>query len=150
MSSKKYFQYSKSIMKISLSVMLIIDCASFAINYDISCSFNWFPNLKCWVEKYKLTKTVDRHIPFLIYDNTSINGGRLLYFAPETIFRNCDIYIFNAYFLGKKTPSTFFFFCKIVNNSQETYFTYSQQDLILHICTISHKIINYCMNLTRI
>ena len=67
--------------------------------------------------KSKLTKTVDRHIPFLLYDNTSINGGRLLYFAPETIFRNCDIYNFNAYFLGKDA-SNFFLFCNIVVDSQ--------------------------------
>ena len=70
--------------------------------------------------KSKLTKTVDRHIPFLLYDNASINGGRLLYFAPETIFRNCDIYNFNAYFLGKRRLQLFSFFHKIVVNSQET------------------------------
>ena len=71
--------------------------------------------------KAKLTKTVDSHIPFLLYDNTSINGGRLLCFAPETIFRNCDIYIFNAHFLGKRRLQLFLY-CKIVAYSQETYF----------------------------
>ena len=112
---------------------------TFANDYDISCSFHWFPNLKCRVEKYKLTKTVDSHIPFLLYDNTSINGGRLLYFAPETIFRNCDIYIFNAHFLGKRRLKFFFLLCKIVAYSQETYSTHSQHNWSLHNYAISFK-----------
>ena len=36
-------------------------------------------------------KTVNLNIPSLSYDNSRINRGKLFFYAPETIFRNCDI-----------------------------------------------------------
>ena len=122
---------------------------TFAINYDISWSFHWFPNLKCWVEKYKLTKTVDSHIPFLLYDNTSINGGRLLYFAPETIFRNCDIYIFNAHFLGKRRLQFFSSYVKSLLIPKKLILLNLN---IIGVCITTQflsKLICHCLKLTR-
>ena len=40
---------------------------------------------------YNNAKTVDFNIPSLSYDNSRINRGKLFFYAPETIFRNCDI-----------------------------------------------------------